>query len=150
MYPYWLWITTRRQNSFYHGLFICYFALLSIYTSLFSEETLLLCVAVSQSGFLCWLQSEHFPLEVPWGSISYQDNWHCPESSLSLHLIIQTVWIYTALPHHVLVINYFSHLPKSVSITCNQLKDRCTPSLYLHYNVYMASQASQSIFSCGM
>lgn len=93
MYPHWLCVTTRRQNSFHHGLYICYFSLLSIHTSLFPEESPLLCVAVNQGGFLCWEQSEHFPLEVPWGSNSYQEHRNCPGSSHSLHLIIRLLGI---------------------------------------------------------
>lgn len=98
-----------------------------------------------ESAPVCGCQSRQLPvLTANWALFSEVPEAGSPPrlacvagSSLSLHLIIQPVWDYTTLPHHVLVINYFPHLPKSVSIACNQLKDGCRASRHLHYNSYV-------------
>lgn len=138
----------RRWNPFCHVHLP--FSLLSTYASLFSIFRREACACVWLSikvASRADYKVSTFPPEGPCGSVSYQKSQHCPGSSLSLHLIIQTVWDYTALPHRVLVINYFSYLPKSVPITCKQLKHGCTASLYLCL-VCVAAQGGQSIFSC--
>lgn len=158
MYPHWLWVTTRRQNSLYLELYICYFALLSIYKPCFRSRV---CSRV-------WLSIKAASgADCNWALFSEVPEAGSPPrkaciagSSLSLHLIIQPVWDYNTLPHHVLVINYFPHLPKSVPVACNQLNEHHSTYIITHAvwlpqhsitaYIRVASQASQYIFSWNM
>lgn len=130
MYPHWLWVTTRRQNSLYHELYICYFAPLSISKPCFRSRV---CSRV-------WLSIKAASgADCNWALFSEVPEAGSPPrkacvagSSLSLHLIIQPVWDYNTLPHHVLVINYFPHLPKSVPVACNQLNEHHSTYIITH------------------
>lgn len=133
MCPYWLWITKTRQNSFYHGLYIWCSSLVSISMSLISiEEPTLVCSCHS-----VWLPV----LTIKWALFP----WRCPEAaslrtgSHGLHPPSLCIWLFRLFssPYHVLVMNYFSHLPKSVPISCNQLKHGYTPSVHIHSTLYV-------------
>lgn len=133
MYPHWLWITKRRQKSFYHGLYIWCSALLNIYMSLISREEPIL---------ECGCQSMWLPvLTIKWalspgGTLRQR---LLPEqaamlcSSVSLHLIFQTVQFSPSCPCNEL----FRSSAKVCTFTCNQLKHVCTLSVHVHSNLYM-------------
>lgn len=90
-----------------------------------------------ESAPVCGCQSRQLPvLTANWAPFSEVPEAGSPPrlacvagSSLSLHLIIQPVWDYTTLPHHVLVINYFPHLSAKVCADCLQPTKRRMQSI---------------------
>lgn len=113
-------------------------------------------VSGAESAPVCGCQSRRLPvLTANWALFSEVPEAGSPPrkacvagSSLSLHLIIQPVWDYTTLPHHVLVINYFPHLPKSVPIACNQLNEHHSTYIITHACGF-PSTASRHLHTCG-
>lgn len=113
-------------------------------------------VSGAESAPVCGCQSRRLPvLTANWALFSEVPEAGSPPrkaciagSSLSQHLIIQPVWDYTTLPHHVLVINYFPHLPKSAPIACNQLNEHHSTYIITHARGF-PSTASRHLHTCG-
>lgn len=114
--------------------------------TLFPEQSPLPCVAVNQGGFLCWLQTELFSLRCPRQAL-------LPGRPVLLGPHFLCIWLFSlfgiiTLPHHVLVINYFPHLPKFVPIACNQLNEHHSTYIITHACDF-PSTASRHLHTCG-
>lgn len=130
-HPHWLWITKTELVLPWVVHLLC-----------LAQH---LCIPVSREEptLVCGCQSVWLPVLTTKWALS-------PGGTLRQHLLPEQaalLWVFpfstfdysdcSILCHCVLVMNYFSHLPKAVCMTCHQLKHGCTPSLHEHSCLYV-------------
>lgn len=126
--PHWPWVTTRRQSSLCHELYICYFALLSIYKPCFRSRV---CSRVwlsikAASCADCKLSS--FLWGAP-GRLSSQEGLHCWVLTFSAFDYSACLGLYH--PPPPCPCNKL--LPSSAKVCANCLQPTKWASQHLHY-----------------